>query len=155
MAQEHVIARIERRSILVDRGHATQCRIWTGGLFSQGYGAICTGSRTDGSRRMERVHRVIWISIHGAIPLGMEPDHLCRQRDCHEITHLELVTHRENILRGVSPAARHAKQTHCREGHPLSGENLRRKGTSRICRTCQRERQRERRSAIRRPEASP
>lgn len=33
--------------------------------------------------------------------------------------HLEAVTARENVRRGISPAAMHAKKTTCKNGHPL------------------------------------
>ena len=38
--------------------------------------------------------------------------------------HLEPVSHRENVLRGVSPAAAHHQKTHCPRGHELSDDNL-------------------------------
>jgi hypothetical protein len=31
---------------------------------------------------------------------------------------------RTNVLRGYGATAKHARQTHCLNGHPLSGENL-------------------------------
>jgi hypothetical protein len=54
----------------------------------------------------------------------LELDHKCRARRCVNPDHLELVTHRENILRGQTIAARRIAQTHCINGHPLSGDNL-------------------------------
>jgi hypothetical protein len=37
----------------------------------------------------------------------LEIDHLCYQRDCVEPTHLEFVTHGENIRRAVAYRAEH------------------------------------------------
>ncbi len=38
--------------------------------------------------------------------------------------HLEPVTQRVNILRGVGPAAIHAKKTHCSKGHEFTPDNI-------------------------------
>lgn len=57
----------------------------------------------------------------------------------------EPVTEKENLLRGVSPMAEQARQTHCKRGHPLSGENLKiRTDGSRQCKQCARYRERRR-----------
>ena len=64
--------------------------------------------------------------------------------------HLELVPLKINYLRGVGTPADNARKTHCKRGHPLSGDNLR-MGTQfglpkRVCRQCVRDREeRERR----------
>jgi hypothetical protein len=61
-------------------------------------------------------------------------------------THLEAVTHRENVLRGMSPLALAAAAATCKRSHPLSGDNLMvrpdRPGT-RTCRECLRTERRE------------
>ncbi len=52
---------------------------------------------------------------------------------------MEPVTHRENILRGESPAALHAIKTHCPNGHPYDDENTYIATTGqRCCRACHR-----------------
>lgn len=52
---------------------------------------------------------------------------------------MELVTPLENIRRGYRPAR---DQTHCKRGHPLSGDNLRISTTgARLCKACRREQQ--------------
>jgi hypothetical protein len=38
--------------------------------------------------------------------------------------HLEVVTCRENVLRGNGHAAVNARKTHCNRGHELTGSNL-------------------------------
>ena len=52
--------------------------------------------------------------------------------------HLEPVTPRENVLRGIAPAALHAKKTHCPAGHEYAGDNLYVHPTKglRYCRAC-------------------
>jgi hypothetical protein len=64
-----------------------------------------------------------------------------RVRNCVRPDHLEPVTQRENVLRGVGTAATHAKQTHCEHGHEFTPEHtiIRRNG-SRECRPCKQDR---------------
>lgn len=112
------------------------CWIWTAAL-SYGYGQFWLDGRT------QLAHRVAYEWLVGPIPDGLEPDHLCRVRRCVNSGHLEPVTRRENILRGVGPAttiARHRARTHCPQGHPYSGANLyvHPKNGNRDCRACRR-----------------
>jgi HNH endonuclease len=84
-------------------------------------------------------HRLGWKLLRGDIPEGKELHHRCGVYACWNPDHLELVTHAEN--------QRHLRRTHCKHGHPLSGENLRidPRTKARICRACLRESQRRRR----------
>lgn len=56
--------------------------------------------------------------------------------------HLEPVTRKENILRGISPAALYARRDGCLRGHRFDEANtlIGRRG-DRICRACCRERE--------------
>lgn len=95
------------------------CLIWTGQLTSKGYGRVVWNGK------VWRVHRLLYELENGSIPNGMVPDHLCRVRCCANSHHIEIVTNRTNVLRGIGLSARHARKTHCIRGHPFSGENLR------------------------------
>lgn len=68
----------------------------------------------------------------------------CRHRRCVNPDHLVVQTSRENLA--ASPftmAAKRRAQTHCKRGHPLSGDNLMiRTNGSRRCRECVRVRAR-------------
>lgn len=87
--------------------------------------------------RFALAHRLVYSELTGAaIPEGMALDHLCRVRRCVNPMHLEPVTPRENILRGDSPPARKARQTHCIHGHALAGDGSYVYDGHRVCRTC-------------------
>jgi HNH endonuclease len=92
--------------------------------------------------RKRSLHAVLWERNNGAVPEGFTLDHLCRNRGCINLQHLELVTNRENNLRGNGPPAQNSRKTHCRLGHPFTEENTRlysgRIRRARICRECHR-----------------
>lgn len=111
------------------------CWQWTGGLNSSGYASI----RVDGVTI--QLHRYSYERNKGPIPDGMVIDHLCRNRSCCNPAHLEAVTVHENWRRGMNPCAKFARQTHCKRGHPLSGDNLHiiKSTGSRQCKRCKAE----------------
>jgi len=94
------------------------------------------------NRKFRPSHIVAWELFRGPVPAGLQLDHLCRNRACINPNHLEPVTSRENTLRGVGPAARWAKRTHCERGHEFTPDNtLTRPNGSRRCRVCHNEHQ--------------
>lgn len=109
------------------------CWMWTAKRNDAGYGQFWP---TDG--RGVFAHRWAYEYVHGPIPAGLVIDHLCRNPACVNPWHLEAVTFRENVLRGMSPAAVGARRDHCVNGHPFSPENIRvnEKGHRR-CRACE------------------
>lgn len=118
------------------------CWLWTG-CQGRGYGQIWI----DGKMRV--AHRVYYELVKGPVPHHLTLDHLCRVRSCVNPAHLEVVTLKENCLRGVSESAINAKKTHCVKGHLLSDENLVQFNTTRRyyrrCKLCERMRDRRRR----------
>lgn len=86
----------------------------------------------------EAAHRVAWKELGRPIQDEEFLDHLCRNTKCVNPAHLEIVTHAENVRRGLQ-----ANKTHCNHGHPLDGANIiyRKRGESRIkaCAICLRE----------------
>ena len=88
---------------------------------------VVTGTTTPYGRIAKAqdsyTHRLGWRLLRGPIPAGKELHHRCG------VYALMLVTHAEN--------QQHLRKTHCKHGHPLSGDNLRigPNGT-RACRAC-------------------
>ncbi len=110
------------------------CWVWTAALNRDGYGVFWLNGR-------------MVLAYHlplGPVPAGKERDHRCRNRACVRDGHLEVVTHKINMARGVF-----GQRTHCPWGHPYDTANtLTIKATgARQCRACAR-----RRTAIRRRE---
>ena len=92
------------------------CMVWHGSL-NRGYGAM----GFDGTSHL--VHRVMYETFVGPIPVGLVLDHLCRVPACVNPTHVEPVTQRENIMRSENIMALNARKTHCPQGHPYDDEN--------------------------------
>ena len=85
-------------------------------------------------------HRVIWEQQVGPIPEGLVLDHLCQNKACINVEHLEPVTQLENLRRIKTF---NGNKTECVHGHPFDRANTRyrhrRDGTiSRECRACNR-----------------
>lgn len=113
------------------------CVEWVSPINQNGYGHFKFRSKNYKS------HKWIYEQTVGPIPHGLELDHLCRNKVCVNIKHLEPVTHRENVLRGTAPAAKQARQTHCLNGHEFNEENTNfRTKNKRRCRVCDRDKKR-------------
>ena|SRR3990167_8473917 len=112
------------------------CWLWTGAITYGGYGVLKIGNT------MTTAHRVSYELHKGKIPEGLQLDHLCRVRCCVNPDHLEPVTNKENMRRGLGNGPAVKKQlskTHCPKSHPYSGENLYlMKNGGRKCRECHR-----------------
>jgi hypothetical protein len=114
------------------------CWLWDRGCTGAGYGAY----QVKPSRVVVGAHRFAYEQLREPIPKGFHIDHLCRVPSCVNPDHMEVVTRKVNILRGVSPAAKNSRKEECYEGHLLSGGNLYVVYGQRRCRKCHSERQR-------------
>ena len=119
-----------------------RCWNWKGHK-NDGYGRIGSGGH---SGKQLSAHRLAYEILIGPIPEGLQVDHLCRNRACVNPHHMELVTIKENIMRGMAPAAQNKRKTFCIRGHPLNSDNLvegvlLRTG-KRKCKICERDYQR-------------
>lgn len=116
------------------------CWLWTTTINRQGYGSFSLGQRRGISIQ---AHRVSYTVFKGAIPEGLQIDHLCRVRSCVNPDHLEAVTQEENARR------RKESNTHCPQGHEYSEKNVYSwKGLRKECRICHKDREFKRRGKL-------
>lgn len=132
----------------------SECWLWTGRTNADGYAHT---SQADGQ---QLVHRIVYQLLVGPIPDNLVTDHLCHSlaissgecsggvtclhRRCINPLHLEIVDRYTNNQRSMAATVNSARQqakTHCKFGHPFSGENLyetvnKRGGRHRQCRIC-------------------
>lgn len=104
--------------------------MWTGCIHPTGYGKLGRDGHTY------YAHRYVYEQTVGPIPDGMVLDHLCRNRACVNTAHLEVVTQRENVLRGDTIPARNVVKTHCPHGHEYTPDNIYWAAGHRRCATC-------------------
>src|SRR5881396_3591499 len=71
------------------------CLMWTGCKNSRGYGMVKFQGKGIA------VHHLLYRHFVGPVPEGMELDHLCRNRACANVEHLEAVSHQVNCQRGL------------------------------------------------------
>lgn len=124
------------------------CWEWLGYKTPLGYGYFYLEGR------LIPAHRFSYIEENGEPTPGHDIDHLCRNPSCVNPAHLEAVTHRENVMRGMAPIVGRnnhwSKRTHCINGHLFDAANTKidRDG-HRVCKACRRLRDKKRRAALR------
>ena len=62
---------------------------------------MVAGIVINGKRHQMRLHRAIWLFVHGAIPDGMDLDHINGDRTDNRIANLRLVTPKENKANSI------------------------------------------------------
>lgn len=124
------------------------CWLWQGARTSAGTGY---GTFWDGTRTV-LAHRFAYEQLVGPIQDGLELDHVrargCATSMCVNPSHLEPVTHQENVRRGrageasgsafgrTRGALRNAEKTHCPAGHAYDEANTHVYRGRRTCRRC-------------------
>lgn len=91
------------------------CWNWTAASTPLGYG------RFSSQGKLVYAHRYSYELFKDDIPDGLELDHLCRNPSCVNPDHLDVITHKENMNRGVGPSALNSRKTHCPRDHPYNG----------------------------------
>lgn len=126
---------MERFFSKIEVSRNTKCWSWTDHL-EYGYGVFSVRGT------IFRAHRFAYLIFNGQIPKNLIIDHLCRNRKCVNPDHLEAVTNKINLERGIPSYTTRNKRTHCKKGHPISGRNAlaRSDGGSTRCRLCTRNR---------------
>lgn len=114
----------------VKKGKFAECWPWTGRTSVGGYGVFYF------NKRQQNAHRIAYLMVKGEIAAGHAIDHLCRVRICVNPAHLESVTVRENVLRGIGPAASFKRMKACQRGHEYNLQNTKWVGENRQCRKC-------------------
>lgn len=116
---------------------ATQCWIYVG-VRNKGYGQLSVGPM-----RTVRTHRLAYELFVGPLDPSQQIHHECGNKACCNPTHLRPIADLEH--KRLTPGWV-GNRTHCKHGHPLSGDNLvvvDRANAKRLCRTCRNARARE------------
>ena len=113
----------------IQKDEKTGCWNWLGSKDKRGYGRLFFKGK------MVLAHRFSYEQVKGKIPASLEIDHICRNTTCVNPEHLELVTHIENVRRGLGN--RYKEKTHCKNGHEFTPQNtINRKFGRRGCKAC-------------------
>jgi hypothetical protein len=130
LASERFESKLDRTA---GQGPWGDCITWTGLRDKGGYGRLVYQGK------LQSAHQVAWQLARKKSPVRpRELDHRCCIRNCVNVDHLRVLTHRDNVLVGNGLAAKYARRTHCNAGHPLTQNNLRKDTNRRRCLICDR-----------------
>jgi len=111
---------------------ADDCWNWTGYITDAGYGQFRFNGKT------QRAHRVSYILKYGEISDNLVIDHLCKNKKCVNPKHLEAVSQKENVTRGLAGKINNFQisKNACPKGHQYNRIN---KHGHRLCGKCRSE----------------
>ena len=110
------------------------CWLWLGATNGVGYGQLWVHELA----KTQLAHRIAYELYVVPVPFGFEIDHVCGVRHCVNPSHLEAVTHAENLRRARPPLS-----PYCGAGHAFTEENTYwNPSGQRMCRECIRSRNR-------------
>lgn len=126
-SKEEVVERLKRRATTSDAG------CWLLPIQKGHDGYVRVNAQSWGG--FKYAHRVVFAHTHcQPIDNDLTIDHLCRNRNCINPDHLELVPLLENLAR--RPFENKGMRTHCRKGHQYDGRNSLNRAT---CSSCSRD----------------
>jgi len=125
---------LKRHLDKVEFDEESGCWIWRACLDPAGYGKLTINERTW------KAHNWFFLVLRGQYPTALELDHQCDRPACVNPWHMKPSTHRENLGRSRNFTGQQSRQTHCVNGHELTGDNLYEHRGHRYCRTCRRSR---------------
>lgn len=129
--------------------HGAECVEWVGHVSAYGYGTV---NLRKGPGGKALVHRVAWERAYGPIPDSgdLVIDHVCNNRRCVNVDHLQLVTRGTNTRLGFGRAGGYDANQQCKNGHPWTGDNTYISPSGRRqCRACVAASQRRRQARLR------
>jgi hypothetical protein len=92
---------IDKQTEVTSKTVDTPCWLWTGWTDKFGYGRFSIPGKSK--HKNDRVHiyshRLVYALSNGWVDESLDLDHLCYNRNCVRPSHLEPVTHEENIRR--------------------------------------------------------
>lgn len=97
--KDKILARIQARVVIQDLGFIlngvpSPCHIWQGGNSGTGRGGGYGRMSLYGCTTA--VHIVMWRIHNGVIPFKRQIDHMCNNRLCCNLDHLQMVTNLKN-----------------------------------------------------------
>ena len=101
--------------VKVDFEAAGGCWQWTVGRSGDGYGHFLRAKQKGVG-----AHRWAYEFCVGTIPPGMMLDHLCRNILCVRPEHLEIVSNRENVKRGIAAVGPGKRGRPKKRAYPLA-----------------------------------
>lgn len=117
----------------------TGCWNWTKSIGNNGYGRISINNKR------QLAHRLSFKLHNGYLPNEMHVCHSCDNRKCINPKHLWLGTDKDNLRDMVKKGRnknQNSKKIFCKNGHKLSGENLKiikRESEHRTCIICEKD----------------
>ncbi len=110
---------MEKVDLYAEINLVTGCWDWTGHRNALGY------ANTSFKGRPWTTTRLIYAAKHGPFDPDLDVCHSCDNPMCVNPEHLRVDTHKNNLLDASRRKRLNGQwKTHCKRGHPLSGDNL-------------------------------